>query len=1001
MTKQPIEVFSDAPLHPACRVNFSKTYTVEHNLKVKDAGKVAPEKLHLLTGYWRDTLVDRESIPTSNSSHTTRELAGPPSARRLLSAQLGSVGQSQVSQQDGSPSESRYTAGKALPGTADRVVSSLTGNAKQPQESRQDQTSFDSIHNDCGFTPETTERDTLALEAELEQLQHTLRDQPSSITVHDASGSTSRTGDPGITQVQQERAANLPPETPGLSSSAETNVSNRSTSPTATQRTSYARERDIRFLAPHNWLQSLESMEAEVMKTSLSMCDYSVNSNHCSISYDEDLYQHFENWPSSLSSSSSSLSSSPASVSQQWKQELEKSDRILESSLRAMDILTKSGYTSERTTLVCVDNRRSNVARLVTIERRQIEDLRHALGEDLQTTLFDIHIGRIDLCVTAPVISQLSDQLFKHVVLPETLPQLCLWARLIARTIDLGIVSFCSAHLGAFDEEGFGCSIESFYVGKTETEADLYTSSAPVLVFRRRPFQCLHEFFDKQGVWTFEMLELDVTERFQGPGGARPTLPALSLSTGVEEFNGTWGPIWAVCSTAEEYCQKLIHFNLEVGFVVAWEREVNAPALFDSETFCHWTTDRMDLRDRADFPFPECSLQDLKQCRLLIGARSLLERNEVCGPSLTQFVSGMKLKHRVELLGISDQGSYCDAQTITVGFNVHGVMANYGRTYKRRDGGSFKRSLVARWENEPQKVDPRILQVQCGLELSTCSRNAYRRKLAHLLGSGMIQNWLKNVFFPWKDKASSDRYYESLNSEDCNAFFRLYEESNEDQREDFLKAMKYSLSVLKETGLDENQNLWAFCSLEAGIKIQFPFQEYDWTGICKDTSTSCTMAVVTDACLEFYHPTHANLSALCMHKGQSSHTILETSIRINTEADAVKGLIKIDRPSRDQCQYKSHWSARGVERDEIFDLGRSGRLCVLRAERGVLMARWTEPSPALKVMNFANKFRTKHSLPKQNPHHWEVTVEDSVEPGFDEAPLPLLLTSDAAYVLSM
>ena len=35
------------------RVNFGKTYTVEHNVKVLGIGTVAPEHNHLLEIYWR------------------------------------------------------------------------------------------------------------------------------------------------------------------------------------------------------------------------------------------------------------------------------------------------------------------------------------------------------------------------------------------------------------------------------------------------------------------------------------------------------------------------------------------------------------------------------------------------------------------------------------------------------------------------------------------------------------------------------------------------------------------------------------------------------------------------------------------------------------------------------------------------------------------------------------------------------------------------------------
>jgi hypothetical protein len=55
LSKDPIRVEpSDAAeLHRASRINFGKTYTVEHNVKVQKIGKVAKEHLPFLKNYWK------------------------------------------------------------------------------------------------------------------------------------------------------------------------------------------------------------------------------------------------------------------------------------------------------------------------------------------------------------------------------------------------------------------------------------------------------------------------------------------------------------------------------------------------------------------------------------------------------------------------------------------------------------------------------------------------------------------------------------------------------------------------------------------------------------------------------------------------------------------------------------------------------------------------------------------------------------------------------------
>ena len=46
----------DQKLDPRSRLNYSKIYTVEHNLKVMAVGRVTAASLPVLLGYWRNTL---------------------------------------------------------------------------------------------------------------------------------------------------------------------------------------------------------------------------------------------------------------------------------------------------------------------------------------------------------------------------------------------------------------------------------------------------------------------------------------------------------------------------------------------------------------------------------------------------------------------------------------------------------------------------------------------------------------------------------------------------------------------------------------------------------------------------------------------------------------------------------------------------------------------------------------------------------------------------------
>jgi hypothetical protein len=58
IVKNPIAVNparEDQKLHPMSRINFDKIYTIEHNVKVMNVGKVVDDSLHNLSIYFINT----------------------------------------------------------------------------------------------------------------------------------------------------------------------------------------------------------------------------------------------------------------------------------------------------------------------------------------------------------------------------------------------------------------------------------------------------------------------------------------------------------------------------------------------------------------------------------------------------------------------------------------------------------------------------------------------------------------------------------------------------------------------------------------------------------------------------------------------------------------------------------------------------------------------------------------------------------------------------------
>jgi hypothetical protein len=49
----PIDALDNQQLHPSSRVNYSKTYTIEHNVLIKKLGKVQKPHVPYLIEYWK------------------------------------------------------------------------------------------------------------------------------------------------------------------------------------------------------------------------------------------------------------------------------------------------------------------------------------------------------------------------------------------------------------------------------------------------------------------------------------------------------------------------------------------------------------------------------------------------------------------------------------------------------------------------------------------------------------------------------------------------------------------------------------------------------------------------------------------------------------------------------------------------------------------------------------------------------------------------------------
>lgn len=221
------------------------------------------------------------------------------------------------------------------------------------------------------------------------------------------------------------------------------------------------------------------------------------------------------------------------------------------------------------------------------------------------------------------------------------------------------------------------------------------------------------------------------------------------------------------------------------------------------------------------------------------------------------------------------------------------------------------------------------------MEISACSGNARRRRLARILGSSILQNYLESISI-WNDKRTQDLYFDSLNAVDIRAFEKLWRDHAE-LRESLGVAVAASLEALLQTGTYSPINpslhaLWAPNTTEFWT-ISFPHASFPWTGLLSDTSDSCTVAIITQECLIMKHSRDFGCQGQLY---SASPSVLETAMLVNPRA-----------LKKDTKLAQGISSTLDIEKEETFDLGSSGQLKYVRPisrSRGGILMDWLHRS---------------------------------------------------------
>ena len=452
-----------------------------------------------------------------------------------------------------------------------------------------------------------------------------------------------------------------------------------------------------------------------------------------------------------------------------------------------------------------------------------------------------------------------------------------LW-RTITQVLDLAVITYCGAHLVSTAEHY--CALSRSNAAPVielhaPQEAFLYECEEAGL----RPLHyvavsltCMNDFLKGRKVWALQCPSEPLC--IEGPA---------HVSTTIEDLADIWGPVWKLSEEADAELEtsSACFYGIGMGVIIRWPDDTDD------------TDDTDDIDDTDDLDGVSChflpsvaqltpehlKLNASEKRRLLIGANVSggLGVNLSCTEAKVKNLIGVKMIP----YGTSGPSSYLDSIMYSLAIGYSGSHIGTSRQYKKRDGMTRKQRMLSRWRLEPEKRNPDVLSLWCGLEISACTKNARRRRLHHLISSQAMLKYRQHGFFDWLDPACKIAVEKAMDEEDPIHIIDLYKEHVE-WRKDIGKAISWLFDALADTGITADGDLAAFTFMEDSqdphqIAI-FPRKVHTWTGFLKDTVLVATFAITTDTCLVLPYSGLPGQRCSCFKTDEPLFTILETGI---------------------------------------------------------------------------------------------------------------------------
>lgn len=628
-------------------------------------------------------------------------------------------------------------------------------------------------------------------------------------------------------------------------------------------------------------------------------------------------------------------------------------------------------YCRSSINLLSVSRFRPKVAKLVHIAIDEISQLHESFENALKEVAIIVEKSKsrypAQIGDVLKDITRQCDNLLDRLNLPKGTSIAGRWRKAVL-ILDIGLVSYCGAHIERFDHHFLG---EDLDLAKITAAWTYITDGSEGIMLRRRSLRCLDGFLGSHKVWVFQ-------SQFLWEDNA-----PLYLSTTMEEFSDIWGPVWAIKKTEDS--STILKYDAGPGSIISWPTEATTPGLEENEVFCHWVA-----LGEKEVKQPVALRQGMK---LLIGAATEIEKktsqlkeNEACRNRSQRVIQQLRSANMLEDLGTRAESRELAQESISMSLGAYGMSLGGTKTYKRRSGITHKDAICDSWKHSDGNRNPAILEHWLGLEMSFCTHNARRRRLKSILNSTTMRNWLEACKINKEPFPCEKAFDEAIQSRDPRAFRDLYKNHRE-WRKDLAQLVSWCLEGLRQSSVEQDGTLKALWMPEDHQRFRVKLRQnpHTWTGFLADSERKCTMAIMSGKCLQ----TDYKYAACCQTKDpNASHLgfpVLETALVVNENASMPKGL-ELRYSGCEKHKQLPRWSFSRVPRGEKFILS-SGRLRVIEPfARTRLLVEWE--AGVFKKIHEVRQSMVR-SVGKDPLHHWELKDEED----WPNKPIPIFILS--------